>query len=193
MSVVEDIPGLNSSLSENSRPDSQRVHSSRLLSVQLSSSSPQASPRTPSAAQPSTKPDASKLPSDFYFGVCLGEGAFARVVHAKLKKNNKEYAVKIMEKRHIKKENKVAHRLSLTLSVSFSSSSSVKVKYVMMEKTILSKLNHPFIVRFVFTLPLRSSPLSPSLDLDLSLSDCITPSRTVGISTCVWISLTAVN
>ena len=52
-------------------------------------------------------PDTSKQPSDFYFGVCLGEGAYARVVHAKLKKNNKEYAIKIMEKRHIKKENKV--------------------------------------------------------------------------------------
>jgi 3-phosphoinositide dependent protein kinase-1 len=105
MSVVEDIPGLNSSVSDPSRPESMRIQSSKLLSVQLSSNSPQASPRL--SAQPPTKPDASKLPSDFFFGVCLGEGAYARVVHAKLKKNNKEYAVKIMEKRHIKKENKV--------------------------------------------------------------------------------------
>lgn len=46
-------------------------------------------------------------PSDFYFGATLGEGAYARVVHAKSKKTNEQFAVKIMEKVHIKKENKV--------------------------------------------------------------------------------------
>ncbi|RYH28485.1 hypothetical protein EON65_12010 [archaeon] len=46
-------------------------------------------------------------PSDFYFGSTLGEGAYARVVHAKSKKTGDEFAVKIMEKVHIKKENKV--------------------------------------------------------------------------------------
>ncbi len=56
----------------------------------------------------SPKFDPSKLqPSDFFFGRTLGEGAYARVVHAKFKKNNHEFAIKIMEKRHIKKENKV--------------------------------------------------------------------------------------
>lgn len=48
-----------------------------------------------------------KQPSDFLFGKCLGEGAYARVVHAKLKKNDNQFAIKIMEKMHIKKENKV--------------------------------------------------------------------------------------
>lgn len=129
LSEVEDLPGLNYSQSESSRVESTRITSSRLLAVQLSSSnSPIASPIR---SQQPQKPDTSKQPSDFYFGVCLGEGAYARVVHAKLKKNNKEYAVKIMEKRHIKKEN--------------------KVKYVMMEKSILSKLNHPFIIRLYYT------------------------------------------
>ena len=49
-------------------------------------------------------------PGDFYFGSTLGEGAYARVVHARKKNNPKEFndfAVKIMEKEHIKKENKV--------------------------------------------------------------------------------------
>lgn len=46
-------------------------------------------------------------PSDFFFGMTLGEGAYARVVHAKSKKTNEHFAVKIMEKVHIKKENKV--------------------------------------------------------------------------------------
>lgn len=46
-------------------------------------------------------------PADFLFGKTLGEGAFARVVHARSKKTGSEFAIKIMEKRHIKKENKV--------------------------------------------------------------------------------------
>lgn len=46
-------------------------------------------------------------PSDFFFGSTLGEGAYARVVHAKSKKTNEHFAVKIMEKVHIKRENKV--------------------------------------------------------------------------------------
>ena len=59
-------------------------------------------------SEPKPKFDPSKLqPGDFYFGKTLGEGAYARVVHAKFKKNNYEFAIKIMEKRHIKKENKV--------------------------------------------------------------------------------------
>jgi len=41
------------------------------------------------------------------FGDVLGEGSFARVLHAKMKKTGKEYACKIMDKAHIKKENKV--------------------------------------------------------------------------------------
>ena len=46
--------------------------------------------------------------SDFLFGTTLGEGAFARVVHAKSKISGVEFAVKIMEKAHIRKEDKVS-------------------------------------------------------------------------------------
>jgi hypothetical protein len=52
-------------------------------------------------------------PSDFYFGAALGEGAYARVVHAKSKKQGTEFAIKIMDKAHIKRENKVCLPLSL--------------------------------------------------------------------------------
>ena len=47
--------------------------------------------------------------ANFYFGKTLGEGSYARVVHAKMKnnENSPEFAVKIMEKMHIKRENKV--------------------------------------------------------------------------------------
>lgn len=66
--------------------------------------------------------------SHFYFGKTLGEGSFARVVHAKMKTDNSpEFAVKIMEKSHIQREKKIS--------------------YVMMEKDILSSLNNPFIIK----------------------------------------------
>ena len=68
---------------------------------------------------------------DFWFGAELGSGAFARVVHAKRKQTGEEYAVKIMEKNFIRK-----HR---------------KVKFVMMEKNVLSQLAHPNIVKLYFT------------------------------------------
>ena len=58
-------------------------------------------------------------PSDFYFGMTLGEGAYARVVHAKSKRTNEQFAVKIMEKVHIKKENKVRVHVNRVLQVVF--------------------------------------------------------------------------
>lgn len=46
--------------------------------------------------------------SHFWFGKTLGEGSYARVVHAKLKLDQSpQFALKIMEKDHIKKEGKV--------------------------------------------------------------------------------------
>ena len=77
------------------------------------------------------KPPPAKLsPSDFLFGRTLGEGSYARVVHARFKKSSssisRDYALKIMEKRHIKRED--------------------KVKYVMMEKALLSSFSSAFIL-----------------------------------------------
>ena len=50
--------------------------------------------------------------SSFFFGKTLGEGSYARVVHAKLKsEQSPQFAIKIMEKQHIKKEDKVLFQL----------------------------------------------------------------------------------
>ncbi|TYZ66297.1 hypothetical protein PybrP1_010383 [[Pythium] brassicae (nom. inval.)] len=70
-------------------------------------------------------------PADFMFGTTLGEGAYARVVHARMKDTSVEYAVKIMEKRFIRKEK--------------------KVKFVMMERKVFSKVSHDRIVKLFFT------------------------------------------
>lgn len=68
--------------------------------------------------------------TDLEFGSLLGEGAFARVLHAQDRRNGKEYAVKIVEKRQVQ-----AHG---------------RKNSVLAEKTMLSSLDHPGVVRLHF-------------------------------------------
>uniref|UniRef100_A0A8B9JBW3 non-specific serine/threonine protein kinase n=1 Tax=Astyanax mexicanus TaxID=7994 RepID=A0A8B9JBW3_ASTMX len=72
-----------------------------------------------------------KRPEDFKFGKILGEGSFSTVVLAKEHSTGKEYAIKILEKRHIMKEN--------------------KAQYVKRERDVMSILDHPFFVKLYFT------------------------------------------
>ncbi|KAI5091599.1 3-phosphoinositide-dependent protein kinase 1 precursor [Silurus meridionalis] len=78
-----------------------------------------------------TQPQHRKRPEDFKFGRILGEGSFSTVVLAKEHSTGKEYAIKILEKLHIRKENK-SH-------------------YVQRERDILSTIDHPFFVKLYFT------------------------------------------
>ena len=57
----------------------------------------------PAAKSPVKK----KKRDDFRFGPTLGEGSYSTVVLACEKNTGKEYALKILEKRHIVKEKKV--------------------------------------------------------------------------------------
>lgn len=69
---------------------------------------------------------------DFSFGNTLGEGSYSTVVFATDRQTLKEYAIKILDKRHIIKEK--------------------KVKYVNIEKDTLNRLtDHPGIVRLYYT------------------------------------------
>lgn len=69
---------------------------------------------------------------DFQFGRTLGEGSYSTVVAASDRQTMKEYAVKILDKRHIIKEK--------------------KVKYVNIEKDTLNRLTeHPGVVRLYYT------------------------------------------
>ena len=62
----------------------------------------------------------------------LGEGAYAKVVLARLRaKPDQEFAVKVMEKRFIAREN--------------------KVRLVMQERRILSRVNHPNVVQLFYS------------------------------------------
>jgi 3-phosphoinositide dependent protein kinase-1 len=66
--------------------------------------------------------------SDFRFGPTLGKGAFAKVVLGQLKSSGQEYAIKIVEKAHIKKHN--------------------KINLIMTEKKALVAVDHPLIVKY---------------------------------------------
>ena len=83
--------------------------------------------------QPYLAPRASKKGvKDFEFGRTLGEGSYSTVVAATDRTSGREYAVKILDKRHIIKEK--------------------KVKYVNIEKNTLNRLgSHPGIVRLYYT------------------------------------------
>ncbi|KAL8685487.1 MAG: hypothetical protein Q9218_007732 [Villophora microphyllina] len=69
---------------------------------------------------------------DFSFGRTLGEGSYSTVMAATDRETGKEYAIKVLDKRHIIKEK--------------------KVKYVNVEKDTLNRLtDHPGVVRLYYT------------------------------------------
>jgi 3-phosphoinositide dependent protein kinase-1 len=69
---------------------------------------------------------------DFNFGRTLGEGSYSTVLAATDRQTGREYAIKVLDKRHIIKEK--------------------KVKYVNIEKDTLNRLTeHPGIVRLYYT------------------------------------------
>jgi 3-phosphoinositide dependent protein kinase-1 len=75
---------------------------------------------------------------DFVFGRTLGEGSYSTVVLGTDRQTLKEYAVKILDKKHIIKEK--------------------KIKYVNIEKDTLNRLiEHPGIVRLYYTFQDSSS------------------------------------
>ncbi|KAF4554465.1 Serine/threonine-protein kinase ksg1-like protein [Elsinoe fawcettii] len=70
--------------------------------------------------------------NDFDFGDVLGEGSYSTVYKAHDRQTGREYAIKVLDKRHIIKEK--------------------KVKYVNIEKDTLNRLTeHPGIVRLYYT------------------------------------------
>ncbi|XP_033630111.1 3-phosphoinositide-dependent protein kinase 1-like isoform X1 [Asterias rubens] len=72
-----------------------------------------------------------KQRADFKFGKILGEGSYSEVVLATEIATGNQYAIKVLVKRHIFREK--------------------KEKYVMREREVLSKLDHPFFVKLYFT------------------------------------------
>lgn len=72
-----------------------------------------------------------KRRDDFELGKLLGQGAFGQVLQVTDKETNKEYAMKVLSKTHIIKEN--------------------KMRYVKVERDVMTKLNHPNVTRLLLT------------------------------------------
>ncbi|KAI9100686.1 3-phosphoinositide-dependent protein kinase 1-like protein [Phlyctochytrium arcticum] len=72
-----------------------------------------------------------RTPEDFEFGRVLGEGSYSSVLYGREGSTGQEFAVKVLDKRHIIKEK--------------------KIKYVNIEKDVLNRVSHPFIVRLYYT------------------------------------------
>ncbi|KAH6593048.1 hypothetical protein BASA61_004384 [Batrachochytrium salamandrivorans] len=99
-------------------------------------------PSTLSETRPSTSTSTPTSPSpplslrkrqthDFEFGEILGEGSYSTVLSAKETSTGREFAVKMLDKRHIVRER--------------------KTKYVTVERDVLNRVQHPFIVKLFYT------------------------------------------
>ena len=74
---------------------------------------------------------------DYQFGAKIGEGSYSTVYSALDKYTNRTYAIKVLSKRHIVKEN--------------------KIKYVNIEKTTLNRLGqqHPGLFNYIILSKMR--------------------------------------
>lgn len=72
-----------------------------------------------------------KKVEDYEFGDVLGEGAFGAVVLGTDKETGKQFAIKMLDKKHIAKQN--------------------KIQYVHTERDILAKCKHPNIIKLFST------------------------------------------
>ncbi|KAF7024854.1 hypothetical protein CFC21_037131 [Triticum aestivum] len=110
----------------------------RLAPSNPSSASASAS-ASPTAASPTAggggiafrAPQEQFTAADFELGKIYGVGSYSKVVRARKKDTGNVYALKIMDKKFITKENKIS--------------------YVKMERIVLDQLDHPGVIRLFFT------------------------------------------
>ncbi|XP_059172685.1 3-phosphoinositide-dependent protein kinase 1-like [Physella acuta] len=110
-----------------SSPSSSKEKTLTNSVIEQSSSSVDTSDPTHSVA----KPKAKKTPNDFIFGKVIGEGSYSTVYLAKEVSTQREYAIKVCDKKHLIRER--------------------KTHFVMREKEILMKLEHPFFIKLAYT------------------------------------------
>ncbi|KAL7747304.1 serine/threonine protein kinase [Sorochytrium milnesiophthora] len=100
-------------------------------------------------AAPTTprEPPKPRSVADFDFKYILGEGSYSTVVYTVEKSTQRTFATKILDKKHIVKEK--------------------KIKYVNVEKSVMSATRHPFILKLYYTLQ-----DAQSLYFVLELAEC---------------------
>ncbi|XP_064600441.1 3-phosphoinositide-dependent protein kinase 1-like [Liolophura sinensis] len=78
------------------------------------------------------KSSTKRTPNDFIFGKVIGEGSYSTVYLSKELSTGKEFAIKVLEKRHIIRER--------------------KQQYVMRERDVFNKIGaHPFFIQMYYT------------------------------------------
>ncbi|KAG0263434.1 pkb-activating kinase-like protein [Actinomortierella ambigua] len=113
------------------------THDNTMPSNNTSPTNDVASPAQTASAEASTPPTGpqpavrKRTLNDYRLGRTLGEGSYSTVVAAIDLSNGREYAIKVLDKRHIIREK--------------------KVKYVNIEKNVLYKLDHPGVVKLYST------------------------------------------
>ncbi|TPP60389.1 3-phosphoinositide-dependent protein kinase [Fasciola gigantica] len=80
---------------------------------------------------PATEQTAPPRPSDFRFGKEIGQGSFSTVYVVREVASDAEFAMKVVEKQHVRRNR--------------------AVESVMMEKEVLKRINHAFIIRLYYT------------------------------------------
>ncbi|KAF9273463.1 pkb-activating kinase-like protein [Linnemannia elongata] len=103
----------------------------------MTTASPSNGADAPTAAAVSAVPVRKRTLADYRLGRTLGEGSYSTVVAAVDLSNRRDYAIKVLDKRHIIREK--------------------KVKYVNIEKNTLYKLDHPGVVKLYSTFQDSSS------------------------------------
>ncbi|KAF7038844.1 hypothetical protein CFC21_048954 [Triticum aestivum] len=120
--------------------DMERDFAARLRLAPSNPSSASASASaSPTAASPTAggggiafrAPQEQFTAGDFELGKIYGVGSYSKVVRARKKDTGNVYALKIMDKKFITKENKIS--------------------YVKMERIVLDQLDHPGVIRLFFT------------------------------------------
>uniref|UniRef100_A0A0B7AQB0 3-phosphoinositide-dependent protein kinase 1 n=2 Tax=Arion vulgaris TaxID=1028688 RepID=A0A0B7AQB0_9EUPU len=84
-----------------------------------------------SSGQTSAQSKTKKTPNDFIFGKVIGEGSYSTVYLARDVSTQREFAIKVCDKKHLIRER--------------------KTHFVMREKEVLMKLDHPFFIKLAYT------------------------------------------
>ncbi|RUS72747.1 hypothetical protein EGW08_019497 [Elysia chlorotica] len=113
-------------------PESQSPDTSTEAKPPQVATESQASTSTEAANSASlAKTRVKRTPNDFIFGKVIGEGSYSTVYLAKEVSTQREFAIKICEKKHLIRER--------------------KTHFVMREKEVFMKLDHPFFVKLAYT------------------------------------------
>ncbi|KAK5671498.1 serine/threonine protein kinase [Batrachochytrium dendrobatidis] len=115
---------------ESSEPLASPSESSIKATMETPVHDPSASPQ-PVQAQQSPSLPRKRQTYDFKFGSILGEGSYSTVLSATEISTGRHFAVKMLDKRHIVREK--------------------KTKYVTVERDVLNRIHHPFVIKLFYT------------------------------------------